>query len=634
MTSFTEMAKAFAEKSESNKLKFEVTDNLVDDLVDGLNDNYELPAGKRQALEVLCDEINGNKEPTQPQSREEIKLNAKQQSAITMALQEKRCNIIGYAGTGKTTTVLEMVRQLIESGTISKNKHVSNHSHLTAHTFNFSMGAFTGLAVKTLRRVVPNEFKANCNTIHKIINFGPVSREIEHYDKKEQAYKTLNKKFFEPRCHNGVWINAEGYPCSEYDSGMTRKEQEAVKLDFDLVIIDEISMVGVKLLKMLLDALPEDCRIITIGDLAQLQPVLDSSIHPLLLAKYPTVELTQIYRQKEGDVISNANLIRSGKMPKVSDNFKILGIDKNENIAAQQVENFINKAYAEGRYDPEQDILLTPSNVGTLGQEMLNVRTRKIVNPDNDIMLIKTMRNQQKFAVGDRVINLKNDNEIGVYNGMLGWIDRINANAGISGEHYNNSNLGAGQGKTGEFEGLEFDVGKELEERRKEQKLKKQRDKVNAMFGGGLYKGDNNVIGDADVTDEGTGLRKASHFCEIQFDYLEEDDAGGLAHHHLFETSTQIENLALAYWITIHKSQGSGFRNVFICLHDCHGQMLFNELLYTAVTRCVENVTLLCTKYALKRCVNNMRIKGSTMDEKINSYISGFDMDKMKGIDL
>ena len=572
----------------------------------------------------------------EPESREAIELDDTQLSAITMALKYKYSNLIGYAGTGKTTTVLEMVRALIKSGKIRRKSElrslVTNTGHLDSYEYNFAIVAFTGLAVKTLRRVVPNEFKCNCNTIHKLIDFGPVEREIEYQDDKTREWVQSKKKFFEPRRHNGVWLNEQGFPCDEHDPKMARRDSEPVLLPYDQIIIDEISMVGVGLLKMLLKALPDHCRITTIGDLAQLQPVLDTAIHPVLLNRWPSTELTKIYRQKEGDVISNANLIRQGKVPSASENFRILGIDKQANIAAQQVEAFITKCFKDGSYDPKQDILITPTNTGILGQEMLNIRTRQIVNPDNDVMLIKTMRNQSKFAVGDRVINVKNDNEIGVYNGMLGWINHIAPNEGINGSHYHNSNLT----RVSKEQQLDLDIDSELADIEQKQKEEKQRAKVQAMFGGGIFE-KTGVINEDKSEDEnqGTGIRKASHYIETQFDYLEEDDAGGLKHLHLFETSSQIENLKLAYWITVHKSQGSGFRNVFICLHDTHGaQFLCNELLYTAVTRCMENVTIMTTKFALNRCVNNMRIKGDSMASKIDSYCEGFNYDKLKGLDL
>ena len=552
-----------------------------------------------------------------------------------MAINNDYCNLIGYAGTGKTTTVLELVKALIDSEKIRKTSNITganNTEHLARHQFNFAMVAFTGLAVKTLRRVVPNEFKANCNTIHKLIDFGPVKRVIEDFDEVNKKLVVSNKTFFEPRCHNGKWVNSKGYPCSKDDKDVAKMDEEPKLLPFDQIIIDEISMCGVGLLRMLLDALPEHCRIITIGDLAQLQPVLDRAIHPVLLNKWPTTELTKIYRQKEGDVITNANLIRQGKIPSASDNFKVLGIDKNENKAAQQVMAHIKKCYDDGSYDPEQDILICPTNAGTLGQEMFNIKTRNIVNPSNDIMLIKTMRNESKFAVGDRVMNVKNDNDLGVYNGMLGWINHIAPNVGISGKHYANANLTS---KTNEFTGQTFDLESELKMMEEKQKADRQRAKVNSIMGGGLFKEIADGGNDNKEETEGTGVRKASHNIEIQFDYMPEDDPDGYNHLHLFETSSQIENLKLAYWITIHKSQGSGFRNVFICLHDSHGaNFLCNELLYTAVTRCMENVTLMTTKYALTRCVKNMRIKGSTMAEKIDSYCAGFDYSSISDINI
>lgn len=564
-------------------------------------------------------------------TREAIKLNSKQLLAVTTAIENPYSNIIGYAGSGKTTAVLELVRQLIASGKIRRIGEVQDvvnmseaigHLNLNANSHNFAMVAFTGLAVKALRKAVPNEFKENCYTIHKLIDFGPVEVEVLPNDEEVKMRGLdpnipITKRMFEPRKHGGkcerYCDKARRYvKCGKHEASANPTETPNL-LALDYVLIDEFSMLGMNLWGMLMEALPPHCRIVTIGDIAQLPPVMDNPVQPLALAQWPTTELTEIYRQKDGDMISNANAIRQCQQPVTGENFRILQIDTEESIAQQQALMFIEKEYKEGRYDPELDVLITPLNVGLTGQEMLNVLTRQFVNPNHDTVEIKTMRGNKRLAVGDRVLCKKNDNEIGLYNGMLGWVSEISLNAGM-GIHADNG---------GASDDDVFDVGAAMERMQQEQAAKKERDKVNAMFGGSLVDDASSEDG-GDDNDEGTGKRKSSHAVHVQFDYEVEDDPTGTQHFHTLGSSSQLENLIPAWWITIHKSQGSGFRNVYILLHNKASIMLSNELLYTAVTRCVEKVTVMTTKYAWAKCLKQQKIKGATLQDKIQSSIDNY----------
>lgn len=76
------------------------------------------------------------------------------------------------------------------------------------------------------------------------------------------------------------------------------------------------------------------------------------------------------------------------------------------------------------------------------------------------------------------------------------------------------------------------------------------------------------------------------------------------------------ENLELAYAITVHKSQGSGFRNVFIVIPKRTG-LLNRELMFTALTRTKERVTVFVessdqkeTKRLLNQICSNSSIAG------------------------
>ncbi|WP_317382477.1 ATP-dependent RecD-like DNA helicase [Megasphaera stantonii] len=69
----------------------------------------------------------------------------------------------------------------------------------------------------------------------------------------------------------------------------------------------------------------------------------------------------------------------------------------------------------------------------------------------------------------------------------------------------------------------------------------------------------------------------------------------------------EIDEITLAYAITVHKSQGSEYHTVIMTLVNSHGIMLQRNLLYTAVTRAKGKVILVGTKAALRTAVQNVR---------------------------
>ncbi len=69
----------------------------------------------------------------------------------------------------------------------------------------------------------------------------------------------------------------------------------------------------------------------------------------------------------------------------------------------------------------------------------------------------------------------------------------------------------------------------------------------------------------------------------------------------------EIDEITLAYAITVHKSQGSEYHTVIMAIVNSHAIMLQRNLLYTAVTRAKRRVILVGTKMALQAAVQNIR---------------------------
>ena len=90
---------------------------------------------------------------------------------------------------------------------------------------------------------------------------------------------------------------------------------------------------------------------------------------------------------------------------------------------------------------------------------------------------------------------------------------------------------------------------------------------------------------------------------------------------------SDLDELELAYAITIHKSQGSEYPAVIIPLIGGPRMLLNRNLLYTAVTRAKKCVVLVGSKEAFLSMINNedTRIRYSGLKDKILSRKKIFD---------
>ena len=218
-------------------------------------------------------------------------------------------------------------------------------------------------------------------------------------------------------------------------------------LKCDVVILDEMSMVDVKLFQALIAALRYTCRIIMVGDADQLPSVGPGNILGEILRTgvVPTVRLTDIFRQAQQSlIVQNAHRIVEGQMPQKGgpkDDFFMI---ESTGLACQKlvcdlVSSRLPKAYG---FDPVKDIqVLCPTKVGPTGSVELNRRLQEILNPPmRGKPQIGTEKNAKILRLGDKVMQIKNDYDItyerdgaeagvGAYNGDLGIITAVDPDA-------------------------------------------------------------------------------------------------------------------------------------------------------------------------------------------------------------
>ncbi len=389
----------------------------------------------------------------------DIKYDEVQLEAINTALSSKFMVLTGGPGTGKTTTTLAIIKAFTGMG-----KRVL-------------LAAPTGRAAKRMTEATGMEAK----TIHRLLEYKP----------------------------------SEGY-----------KKNTGQPLKCDVLIIDETSMVDVMLMYNLLKAVPETATVILVGDADQLPSVGAGNVLRDIIesGSVKVVKLNRIFRQARGSlIITNAHRINRGEFPKIqggrNSDFFLIEEESPERIPEHIRQLCKSRLPAYYRVDPVKDIqVLCPMQRGDAGAVNLNAVLQEALNPSR----ISIKYGGTLFKTKDKVMQVKNNYEKGVFNGDIGTIERI------------------------------------------------------------------------DLEDKKLLLRFDEN--EVEYDIAEMDE------------------VMLAYAITVHKSQGSEFSIVIAPFTTQHYMMLQRNLLYTCVTRAKKVFIAIGTKKALGMAVrNNKIIKRNTM---------------------
>ena len=521
-------------------------------------------------------------------SADKVIYNLQQAQFIQTVLQGKSCALIGPAGTGKTTSTRGAILSLIQSNKIPKLE-ILNHKHLSSGTPGIVCTSFTNKAVQNTKRVLPADLRYNCLTLHKLLEYQPEYYEV--WDDKTSKYKKTMR--FVP----------------------ARNESNPLPVSIQTIIIDEASMVPTDLWNNLFRALPPshpNLQVILILDIQQLPPVFGRSIAiHALEAGIPRVELIEVYRQAlESPIISLAHRILSGKViPKPElDSWNIdkmaagdgkLTIKPWKKLLSQDAALFVMSKFLpeqidEGSYDPTSDVILTPYNkaFGTIElNKIVATHLAHNYNPDKQpVFEIIAGFNKKYFRVGDKVLWNKTEH----------FITAIEKNTNYFGNPFKTSSL------TLDYDGVEHDatklsgLGKFLLDDGDDSEgvIKNIDDILGAMASGGQEKEDM--------------VRAASHRVTV---YSEEFDS-----YETLDTAGDLNTLDLGYAMTVHKSQGSEYRRVFFITHASQANMLFRELIYTAVTRAREELVVICPPSLFVGGITSQRLPGKTLEDKIAAF--------------
>lgn len=275
------------------------------------------------------------------------------------------------------------------------------------------------------------------------------------------------------------------------------------------VLVDEASMLDLRLAEKLVSALRPGTRLVLVGDADQLPSVGAGRVLADIIdsGELPVATLVEVYRQAaDSGIVRNAHRINQGRPcasgerdpARTADSPPpdFFLVDRDRAAEAQQtILEIVTSRLPRLGFDPRRDVqVLCPMHQGLLGTEALNARLQEALNPPPEGQPARGAAGRPAFRVGDRVLQLRNDYDRDIFNGDVGFV------------------VAAGGSSGGELV-VDFD-GREV--------------------------------------------------------------------HLSLEAS---RDLALAYAMSIHKSQGSEYPAVVVALHRAHRIMLRRNLLYTAVTR-------------------------------------------------
>jgi exodeoxyribonuclease V alpha subunit len=383
-----------------------------------------------------------------------LQLAHQQRLAVEAALRDTVTVITGGPGVGKTT----IVKAIVHIARVGSRK--------------VSLAAPTGRAAKRLAEATGVE----AMTIHRLLEYQP-------------------------------------------QEGGFQKGAEDL-LECDLLVIDEASMVDTMLFRAVTAALRPGAQLILVGDVDQLPSVGAGQILRDVIASdaATVIRLTEIFRQAaQSKIVVSAHRINHGEMPELeppgegTSDFYFINRDDPEAARNTIVELVAERIPARFGLDPLTQIqVLTPMHRGELGTHVVNRALQERLNPDATVEL---QRGDRTFRRNDKVMQLKNDYDRGVFNGDIGVIESVDPQAGV----------------------IRVDFDSKL------------------------------------VTYE----------------------------------RAELDQLVLAYAVSIHKSQGSEYAAVVIPIVTQHFVMLQRSLLYTAVTRGKKLVVLVGSRRAVSIAVTN-----------------------------
>lgn len=262
---------------------------------------------------------------------------------------------------------------------------------------------------------------------------------LSELDKREQKYVCLAptgkaaKRMMEATGREASTIHrALGRDALLAPRGLRASEAQGGKFkDVDVVVIDESSMLDMRLAERVISNLGENTRLVLVGDPYQLPAVGAGSVLLDLIEskRVPTTSLTKVFRQAEGSLlVVNAHRIKDGLEPywsaaeaeaalghSVKNDWEFIEVPEpaegernGKDRQARKVLSIVSKQAERVKNElgvTDDEVLVTaPSRKGDAGVYILNQMLQRQRNPNG----LQFRDGDQPLRVGDRVMNTKN----------------------------------------------------------------------------------------------------------------------------------------------------------------------------------------------------------------------------------
>lgn len=505
--------------------------------------------------------------------------------------------LIGKAGTGKTTAIRETIKRLLQRNSIPLLRSTDEHKYLRKGFAGIVCCAFTNRATNNIAKGFDlGETPIHFITVHKLLEYYR-----EEFIKEDAKTGLQSKSFrFVPR----------------------RNRYNPLPAGIKLIILEESSQINKDdLHAKLLDACTgRDIQFVYLGDIQQLPPIGGDGILGYKINELPCTELTQIYRQAaENPIIRLAWEIASGGKGVLTKSYLIQHYSQRKDLTAPIQINFWEKqidwehaniamsSWITTQIDKDifnwerNDIILMPYNK-KFGTIELNKAIAQHLSQKNGVECYEIIAGFQRYyyAVGDKVLFNKKEGVVTkiARNGRYIGRTPLPPSVDLSREGtYRAKDKGAGIsiGGNGSATGIVDEHYGMTEE-----ELNQYLDNISKSSA------------DEEV------MNQASHIMSVRLLYETMPDGADQV-----ELSTRGEygECEFGYAISIHKSQGSEWRKVFLILHNSHHQ-LNREMLYTAVTRASQQLFIIAEPDSFTKAVGRQRIPGDTLEEKKKWFLN------------
>lgn len=312
------------------------------------------------------------------EKRYRVTYDPQQIKAIRAGLDQPLSVLTGGPGTGKTTILLAVVHLFAEKNDFKLKQAKNDEDQDEAP---IKLAAPTGRAAKRLNEMT----QLPARTLHSLLGLAPNDDQF---------------------------------------SEMTGND-----LQGQLLIVDEMSMVDQRLFQTLVQAIPKGMQVLLVGDQDQLPSVGPGRVFADLIASkcLPVTALTAIYRQSDDSTIINlARSIRDGEVP--ADLTASLPDRTFIQCASGQVAHVVEQVMQKSlrrQFSLNETQVLAPMYRYDGGIDQINVAVQALVNPKKTARTKEVVVNNGVFRIGDKVIQLQNEGQLGIYNGDIGQITGI-----------------------------------------------------------------------------------------------------------------------------------------------------------------------------------------------------------------